>query len=70
MLWATHLVEEAEAAHRVLVLHKGRLLADGNAKRLSYRGGARLVPADADTAMPTPEGETAEAETDAPEVAA
>jgi ABC-2 type transport system ATP-binding protein len=30
VLWATHLVEEAEAADRVLVLHKGKLLADGN----------------------------------------
>jgi ABC-2 type transport system ATP-binding protein len=29
VLWATHLVEEAAAADRVLVLHKGRLLADG-----------------------------------------
>ena len=29
VLWATHLVEEAEGAQRVLVLHKGRLLADG-----------------------------------------
>jgi ABC-2 type transport system ATP-binding protein len=29
VLWATHLVEEAEAADRVLVLHKGKLLADG-----------------------------------------
>ncbi|MEY4753528.1 MAG: hypothetical protein RJA44_1203 [Pseudomonadota bacterium] len=29
VLWATHLVEEAEAADRVVVLHKGRLLADG-----------------------------------------
>ncbi len=29
VLWATHLVEEAEAADRVIVLHKGRLLADG-----------------------------------------
>jgi ABC-2 type transport system ATP-binding protein len=29
VLWATHLVEEAEAADRVLVLHRGRLLADG-----------------------------------------
>jgi ABC-2 type transport system ATP-binding protein len=29
VLWATHLVEEAERAHRVLVLHRGRLLADG-----------------------------------------
>jgi ABC-2 type transport system ATP-binding protein len=29
VLWATHLVEEAEAADRVVVLHKGQLLADG-----------------------------------------
>ena len=29
VLWATHLVEEAEQADRVLVLHHGRLLADG-----------------------------------------
>ena len=30
VLWATHWVEEAEAADRVLVLHKGELLADGS----------------------------------------
>ena len=29
VLWATHRVDEAEAADRVLVLHKGSLLADG-----------------------------------------
>ncbi len=29
VLWATHLVEEATGADRVLVLHRGRLLADG-----------------------------------------
>ena len=29
VLWATHWVEEALAADRVLVLHKGQLLADG-----------------------------------------
>jgi ABC-2 type transport system ATP-binding protein len=29
VLWATHLVEEAAAADRVLVLHKGTLRADG-----------------------------------------
>jgi len=29
VLWATHLVEEAAPADRVLVLHKGKLLADG-----------------------------------------
>jgi len=30
VLWATHLVPEAEGADRVLVLHKGKLLADGS----------------------------------------
>lgn len=29
VLWATHRIEEAAQAHRVLVLHKGALLADG-----------------------------------------
>ena len=29
VLWATHLVEEAAGADRVIVLHKGKLLADG-----------------------------------------
>lgn len=29
VLWATHLVDEAVGADRVLVLHRGRLLADG-----------------------------------------
>jgi ABC-2 type transport system ATP-binding protein len=29
VLWATHLVEEAAAADRVLVLHQGKLIADG-----------------------------------------
>jgi ABC-2 type transport system ATP-binding protein len=29
VLWATHLVDEAAQADRVLVLHQGRLLADG-----------------------------------------
>ena len=30
VLWATHWVEEAEQADRVLVLHKGKLLSDGS----------------------------------------
>ncbi len=30
VLWATHWVEETAGAQRVLVLHKGRLLADGS----------------------------------------
>lgn len=34
VLWATHLVSEAERAHRIVVLDKGRVLYDGAAARL------------------------------------
>lgn len=29
VLWSTHLVDEAEGAHRVVILHRGRLLREG-----------------------------------------
>jgi ABC-2 type transport system ATP-binding protein len=46
VLWATHWVEEAEAAQRVLVLHKGRLLADGAPAAVAQSlGGATLEDA-------------------------
>jgi len=46
VLWATHWVEEAEAAHRVLVLHKGKLLADGTPEAVAQSlGGATLEDA-------------------------
>lgn len=46
VLWATHLVEEAEAADRVLVLHKGKLLAEGTpAAVASALGGGTLEEA-------------------------
>jgi ABC-2 type transport system ATP-binding protein len=35
VLWATHRVDEAEQADRVLVLHKGSLLADGTPAQVS-----------------------------------
>lgn len=35
VLWATHLVPEAETADRVLVLHRGSLLADGTPAQVS-----------------------------------
>ncbi len=38
----------------------GKLLASGNIKRLTYRGGARLCPQTADVAMPKPAPEEAE----------
>jgi ABC-2 type transport system ATP-binding protein len=46
VLWATHLVEEAQSADRVLVLHKGELLADGGpAEVASTLGGSTLEDA-------------------------
>jgi ABC-2 type transport system ATP-binding protein len=46
VLWATHLVEEAEAADRVLVLHQGRLLADGAPQQVTQAlGGGALEEA-------------------------
>lgn len=46
VLWATHLVEEAQAADRVVVLHKGRLLAEGAAADVAARlGGGSLEEA-------------------------
>ncbi|MEK8025300.1 ABC transporter ATP-binding protein [Pseudaquabacterium rugosum] len=46
VLWATHLVEEAEAADRVIVLHRGRLLADGRPAQVAQAlGGGTLEEA-------------------------
>jgi len=46
VLWATHLVEEASQADRVLVLHRGRLLADGSAGEVTATlGGGTLEEA-------------------------
>lgn len=46
VLWATHTVPEAEAAHRVLVLHQGRLIADGTPAAVQQQlGGATLEAA-------------------------
>lgn len=46
VLWATHLVEEAAAADRVLVLHQGRLLADGAPSAVAEQlGGGTLEEA-------------------------
>jgi ABC-2 type transport system ATP-binding protein len=46
VLWATHLVPEAEGADRVLVLHRGELLADGTpAEVTAALGGPSLEAA-------------------------
>ncbi|MFJ8462600.1 ABC transporter ATP-binding protein [Streptomyces swartbergensis] len=51
VLFATHYLEEADAvADRVLVLHRGRLLADGTAAEIKARAGSRRISFDlADT---------------------
>ncbi len=40
VLWATHLVDEAEAADRAVVLHRGRVLAEGTPAALRQAAGA------------------------------
>lgn len=46
VLWATHWVEEAAQAQRVLVLHKGELLADGSGEAVTRQlGGSTLEDA-------------------------
>ncbi|MDB5914508.1 MAG: putative transporter nucleotide-binding domain [Ramlibacter sp.] len=46
VLWATHLVEEAERAQRVVVLHKGKVRFDGTAAALrDAHGGGTLEQA-------------------------
>ncbi|MET8075372.1 ABC transporter ATP-binding protein [Streptomyces sp. NPDC005303] len=47
VLFATHYLEEADAiADRVLVLHRGRLLADGTASEIKAKAGARRIAFD------------------------
>ena len=45
VLWATHLVEEAVAADRVLVLHQGKLIADGTPAAVTAALGADTLEA-------------------------
>jgi ABC-2 type transport system ATP-binding protein len=50
VLFATHYLEEADAiADRVLVLYRGRLLADGTASEIKAKAGARRISFDLDT---------------------
>ncbi|MYS19435.1 ABC-2 type transport system ATP-binding protein [Streptomyces sp. DvalAA-14] len=52
VLFATHYLEEADAiADRVLVMHHGRLIADGTAAEIKARAGARRITFDLDGAV-------------------
>ncbi|MBH1935643.1 ABC transporter ATP-binding protein [Streptomyces sp. AV19] len=54
VLFATHYLEEADAiADRVVVLHRGRVLADGSAAEIKARAGARRIVFDLDGEVPT-----------------
>ncbi|MGW1781483.1 ABC transporter ATP-binding protein [Streptomyces sp. NPDC002143] len=63
VLFATHYLEEADAiADRVLVLHRGRLLADGTAAEIKAKAGARRISFDLDVDLDAgPAGEIDEA---------
>ncbi|MFI9719073.1 ABC transporter ATP-binding protein [Streptomyces sp. NPDC052396] len=53
ILFATHYLEEAdEIADRVIVLHRGRVLADGSAAEIKARAGARKISFDLDGEIP------------------
>ncbi|WP_329413302.1 ABC transporter ATP-binding protein [Streptomyces sp. NBC_00704] len=55
VLFATHYLEEADAiADRVLVLHRGRLLADGTAAEIKAKAGARRVSFDLEGVIDEP----------------
>jgi ABC-2 type transport system ATP-binding protein len=43
VLWATHLVEEAEGADRVLLLHRGKLLSDGSPNEVTRALGGQSL---------------------------
>ncbi|MCX7163342.1 MAG: ABC transporter ATP-binding protein [Rhodocyclales bacterium] len=46
VLWATHLIEEAESADRVVILHLGKVLAQGSPQELTRQlGSASLADA-------------------------
>jgi ABC-2 type transport system ATP-binding protein len=43
VLWATHLVDEVEGADRVIVMHKGKVLADSTPAKFVAAAGAATV---------------------------
>jgi ABC-2 type transport system ATP-binding protein len=57
VLWATHLVDEIRDDDHVVVLHKGRVLADGSSRSIIDDAGARAI-GDAFTSLTgdSPEG--------------
>ena len=58
VLWATHLVDEADDADRVVVLHQGRVRADGTPAQVIAQADAATLAA-AFTRLTNPAGEPA-----------
>jgi ABC-2 type transport system ATP-binding protein len=57
VLWTTHLVDEIRDDDHVVVLHKGRMLANGPSRSIVGAAGARSI-GEAFTALTTGEEET------------
>jgi ABC-2 type transport system ATP-binding protein len=55
VLWATHLIDEVGADARMIVLHKGRVLADGAVDEVVAASGALSVRAAFDALVQAPE---------------
>ena len=45
VLWATHLIDEVRPRDRVILLHRGRILADGAAERIAQEAGGGSIGA-------------------------
>jgi ABC-2 type transport system ATP-binding protein len=43
VLWATHLIDEVEAGDRVIVLHEGRVRAEGGVEEVNQRAGGATI---------------------------
>jgi len=43
VLWATHLCDEVSGADRIVVLHRGKVLADATPTQLIARSGASTI---------------------------
>jgi ABC-2 type transport system ATP-binding protein len=43
VLWATHLIDEAEGADRIIILHQGKVLATGEAGAVCRQAGAATL---------------------------
>ena len=56
VLWTTHLLDEVQASDDLLILHQGRLVANGQAAALSQEHGGDLDSAFARLTAPSPSG--------------